>query len=270
MPNALRWTLVAAAWLSAAPLALAIDPREDADDSTGATTNLLRPGDVQFGHDLQGPPTDRDFAIVVGKARHSYEVRTSSLFWEATCTGPVCECVEPVCGANLDRVDSAGTILTRSERSNEDPARGAGSIGRTTRWIASADSTDFVRVLAVGGMSTQVYDVAFADTTLFLPRWNASATQSTYLFLQSTTNVPVSGFVYFHDEAGVLLASEPVSVPRHGLQVIATTSIAALAGRSGSATIAQLGGYGALVGKAVALEPGTGFTFDTPLVPVAR
>jgi hypothetical protein len=35
-------------------------------------------------------------------------------------------------------------------------------------------------------------------------------------------------------------------------------------------TVAHDGAYGALAGKAVALEPATGFTFDTPLVPRPR
>jgi hypothetical protein len=46
--------------------------------------------------------------------------------------------------------------------------------------------------------------------------------------------------------------------------------VPALAGHSGSAQIAQLGGYAALAGKAVALEPATGFTFDTLVTPVPR
>jgi hypothetical protein len=61
-----------------------------------------------------------------------------------------------------------------------------------------------------------------------------------------------------------------VVVPQQGVQVLATGSIPALAGRSGSAQIAQLGGYAALAGKAVALEPATGFTFDTLVTPVPR
>jgi hypothetical protein len=61
-----------------------------------------------------------------------------------------------------------------------------------------------------------------------------------------------------------------VNVPQFGVQVIQTASNPALSGGSGSALIAQLGGYGALAGKAVALEPATGFTFDTAITPVPR
>ena len=80
----------------------------------------------------------------------------------------------------------------------------------------------------------------------------------------------MNGFVYFHDATGAALFSVALSVVEHGVTVLNTGSVAALAGKSGSATIAQLGGYGALTGKAVAVEPGTGFTFDTPITPAAR
>jgi multidrug resistance efflux pump len=38
-------------------------------------------------------------------------------------------------------------------------------------------------------------------------------------------------------------------------------------GQSGTITVDHLGRYGEVTGKAVALEPATGFSFDTPLVP---
>jgi hypothetical protein len=64
-------------------------------------------------------------------------------------------------------------------------------------------------------------------------------------------------------------ASQPwtSSAPQHGVHVLQTAQTAALQGKSGSATIAQAP-YAALVGKAVALEPATGFTFDTAIVPL--
>jgi len=61
-----------------------------------------------------------------------------------------------------------------------------------------------------------------------------------------------------------------LSIPVNGVQSINTATIAALAGMAGSASIAHTGGYGAIAGKAVALEPSTGFTFDTPVLPVPR
>jgi hypothetical protein len=47
--------------------------------------------------------------------------------------------------------------------------------------------------------------------------------------------------------------------------VLDTSTIAPDA--SGSVTVAHDAPFGGLVGKAVALEPSTGFSFDTPLEP---
>ena len=49
-----------------------------------------------------------------------------------------------------------------------------------------------------------------------------------------------------------------------------TATVAGVAGQGGSVTIAHDGGYGALAGKAVALEPATGFSFDSPMSPKPR
>jgi hypothetical protein len=116
----------------------------------------------------------------------------------------------------------------------------------------------------------KTYDVEFYDTTLFVPRWNNSATQTTIFILQNTTNTTVTGFMYFHDASGNLLASVPVNVVEGGVQILNTAGVSGLVGHAGSAWIAQLGGYGALAGKAVAVEPATGFTFDTAITPVPR
>ena len=52
-----------------------------------------------------------------------------------------------------------------------------------------------------------------------------------------------------------------------GSDVIQTSTIPGLAGMSGTITVDHSAPYTALTGKAVALEPATGFSFDTPLVP---
>ena len=46
-----------------------------------------------------------------------------------------------------------------------------------------------------------------------------------------------------------------------------TSGLAFASGTSGSIIVAHTCGYGGLAGKAVALEPSTGFTFDTALIP---
>jgi hypothetical protein len=238
------------------------DPAEDGN----GTTNILRHGVVQLLHDMDGG-SDQDWSRVVTRARHSYEARVSGLRWQGFCAASPC-------ANRFDRVDAAGVQLQGSGVSSDDPWVGVGpySLGRSVRWIAATGAQEYLRVTAGndGQPDEGVYDIAFFDTTLFVPRWNNTATQITVLLLQNTSNETVGGFLYFHDDGGALRATVAVTVPRHGLQVISTASIPALAGSSGSATIAHLGGYAALAGKAVALEPATGFTFDTPITPLSR
>ena len=59
---------------------------------------------------------------------------------------------------------------------------------------------------------------------------------------------------------------EPLALPARASVTVSISAITALNGQSGSITIAHDGPHGALAGKAVALEPATGFAFDSPLV----
>jgi len=47
--------------------------------------------------------------------------------------------------------------------------------------------------------------------------------------------------------------------------VVNTSSLPALEGQAGSITVSHDGPYGGIAGKTVALEPATGFSFDSPL-----
>jgi hypothetical protein len=265
MTTGSRWWMTVVLLAAAAPVR-ALDPWElGSGDDASSTSNILRHAQPQR-HDLQGLPSapDQDWMKFAGKNRHSYEARVSGIAWDSGCGAAPC----PL----FDRVSAAGVTLDFGTASNEDVDRGTTSVGRTVRWISTEDTANFLRAKGdqVLPMGSEPYDVVLYDTTLFVPRFNNSGTQSTILVLQNTTNALVTGFAYFHDERGALLATVSLSVPPHGLNVIATATLPGLAGRSGSIQIAQLGGYEALVGKAVALEPATGFTFDTPVTAIPR
>ena len=58
-------------------------------------------------------------------------------------------------------------------------------------------------------------------------------------------------------------------VPRAAF-VVNTSGVPGLAGQGGTVTLSHDGPYGTLMGKAVAVEPATGFTFDTSLEPRRR
>jgi hypothetical protein len=109
------------------------------------------------------------------------------------------------------------------------------------------------------------YRIRFYDTTCAIARFNNSATQVTILILQNTTSGTVTGNFYLWDGAGVLAnpGATAFSIPPNGASVTNTSAIAAQ--KSGSVTVTNDTGYGAIAGKGVAVEPATGFTFDTGL-----
>jgi hypothetical protein len=247
-------------------------------DDNSTTQNILRHGVPQIGHDVDGGG-DEDWMVVRTKNGHSYEARVSSagLHWENGCFHLDCP--------RFDRVNANGAVLTPGVVSSDDTGGlladfGDGpsviATGLSARWISTTDAKEFVRMLALRPLpwgallNGLTYDVEFYDTTYFLPRWNNSATQFTVVIIQNTTNATVTGNMLFYGATGTQLHSEPFSIPEHGVRVFSSSSVTALAGQAGSANIVHTGGYGALAGKAVALEPGSGFSFDTPLMPLPR
>jgi hypothetical protein len=88
--------------------------------------------------------------------------------------------------------------------------------------------------------------------------------QITVLVLQNPTTATITGTVDLWNAAGVLQAQVPFTMASHQTFIRNTSSDAP--GIAGSITITHDGRYGELTGKATAVEPSTGFTFDTPLV----
>ena len=64
----------------------------------------------------------------------------------------------------------------------------------------------------------------------------------------------------------MLLASQSFTVGPRSLNVLSAGSVPGAGGASGSVTITHDGRHGDLVGKAVSIDPGPGFAFDTPFV----
>jgi hypothetical protein len=116
--------------------------------------------------------------------------------------------------------------------------------------------------------STDQYHIHFRDTTALVPRFNNTATQLSILVLQNSasTTGSVSGVAY--DEFGTVIGGFGTSLPPNSVAIInlSTTNSGSLAGKSGALKLVNTLPYGTLAGKVVAVEPGTGFTFDTPLV----
>jgi hypothetical protein len=247
-------------WLAAPRLAEAHDPWDliaggAGNDDSYNTRNELVNGSIQV-HDLeahQGTLTDDDWFLVGEQPYSSYEVIVDGIAPEAQ-------------GIFLDRVDSAGAVIkSASPFSTWDSAR-------TLRFrnVSAAEIDTYVRVnsLVCSGFICSAdakYRIQFYDTTYLIARFNNSATQITLLVVQNGGPDTVVGAARFWSSVGVLLASQTFSLAPKGAFVINTTTIAGIAGQSGSITIDHDGQHGSLSGKAVAVEAATGFTFDTPM-----
>ena len=256
-----------AALLAAAP-ARAVDVWDAGhfgDDNAGSLNSLAH-GSVQT-HDLDqaGGANDVDWMVVPTLARHSYEARLSGANQEYDW-GACPDC------AQFERVSSTGTILTDDVGTvNEGSIE---SYVRSVRWIASANVTnEYIRVTGDSNFtesSSDVYTIRFFDTTYSIPRWNSSGTQTTVFLITNLTQQSVIVTVHFYSASGTLITSSTVTIPQNGQSILSTASIPALAGQSGHAHVVHTAGYGGLSGKAVALEPSTGFTFDTAMIPISQ
>jgi hypothetical protein len=222
-------------------------------DSGVFTDNALRHGAEQV-HAMAaaGGGADQDWYIAVNHPFSSYQVVVDGISPRLRPT------------LALQRVNAAGTGTLQVATAVE--------AGRalSLQWSNGASGVDnFVRVLdaecGVGCLLQDTYRIRFYDTTYTLPRFNNSGTQSTVLLIQNATAAACAVTHHYFSASGTLLASSPVAtLPPRGLQVVPTADL--LPGQSGSVRVAHDCGYGGLSGKAVALEPATGFTFDTPLV----
>jgi hypothetical protein len=109
-----------------------------------------------------------------------------------------------------------------------------------------------------------VYRLRMRETTGRVARFNDSGTQVTVLILQNVTSDTVTGTVLAWAPNGTPAGQHLFTLNPHALLVLPTSSFTG-AGSSGTLTIPHDGALGALAGKTVALEPSSGFSFDSPL-----
>lgn len=113
-----------------------------------------------------------------------------------------------------------------------------------------------------------VYRLRAYETTLFAPRFNQNGGQTSVIVLQNRSTATVSGYAYFFEPGGTTNFAQGFQLAPRGTAVLDGTSF--LKGFSGSLVVTHDAPYGGLAGKVVALEPSTGFSFDTPLTPKPR
>ena len=166
----------------------------------------------------------------------------------------------------VERLASDGTTVLQTSL-----ATGVG-FTRSLRWLNNTSgevNTETVRVSSTNCTTNcgpdDVYNIHAFETTYSVPRFNNAGTQITVLLLQNPTNYTINGEVFFWNPAGSLIGSSPFSLDGKELFVLNTSTVAA--GVGGAVTVAHDGRFGDLSGKTVALEPATGFSFDSPMLP---
>lgn len=243
----------------------------DLGDATGAITivNDDTPGpsdaETELGH---GTSMQRGLAPVAGgvarvewfrivqAAYSSYEVVVDAAGGDVGAgEGPL-----------LRRIASDGTTVVQTAQ-----AVGNGP-ARSLRWHnASGGPVDgeFIRVASASCATDcgadDTYRIRTYETTYAIPRFNNAGSQITVLVLQNPADYPAAGTVYFWSTAGTPLGSSAFSVGSRATLVLNTSTVPGVAGVSGTITVAHNARYGDLAGKTVALEPSTGFSFDTPM-----
>jgi hypothetical protein len=230
------------------------------DNSLLAAQNNLVHGASQQ-HDLQanpGPVTDVDCYIATDFPRSSFEAVVDAAGADLIMQDNL----------NFQRFDSQGLPLQTSEQTD------VGSTGNSLamRWQSTGTTiqSTLLRVQSLSCGPTcgpeDQYRIRFYDTTIAVPRFNNAAGQVTVLIVQNPTGWTrnIAGTVYFYGATGALLGSTTFSLPANAALVLNTATVPNVAGASGTITIAHDGGYGNLAVKSVALDPATGFSFDSP------
>jgi hypothetical protein len=245
------------------------DTQQDSDNSLGTDNELIH-GSMQV-HDLgalAGPTADEDWYLLAQKPFSSYEIVIDETSGD----------ISGGKGPQLERIAFDGSTQLQNSAAVEEGL----AFARTLRFrntTANPVNDQFIKVTSTG-CTTQCaahdrYRIRAYETTYSIPRFSNVNGQGTVVLIQNPTDYPVRGTLIFWNAAGQILHQQPIGpavappgipeIDARALYVFATTSVGALANQSGSITLHHDARYGDLAGKAVALEPATGFSFDTAM-----
>jgi hypothetical protein len=243
-----------------AGLALAAGARADEwefgtdTDNSAATDNALAHGAVQLHDVVRFPEPDQDWYRVPVDPLSSFQFVLDGM------TGDM-----DFVGSSLQRLGADAVTVLGSAI-----VEGDGGI-LSLDWVTgqSSPAANFVRVQGASCSSLcdalDRYRARFLETTYTVPRFNNTGSQATVLLVQNTSARTCGVATFLLAADGSVSGGGPATLGPGQLLVFNLAGSAP--NQSGSIRIAHGCGYGGLAGKAVAIEPATGFTFDTPLVP---
>jgi hypothetical protein len=227
-------------------------------DNTNGTDNELVHGTIQV-HDLSaqaGPAADVDWYRAALAPYSSVEVLIDGF------TGDLSGATDDI---QLDRLEQSGTSIVQ-----EHACLMLSCLAKRLAWrnTGGLEESSFVRVSSAGCGTAcdgdDQYTIRARETTISVARFNNAGTQITVLMTQNNGPTTVNASIFYWSATGSLLSTGTLALPPRQLNVFNTSGAPGLTGMGGSITIAHDGSYGQLNVKAVALEPSTGFSFDTP------
>jgi uncharacterized repeat protein (TIGR01451 family) len=238
-------------------------------DNTASASTVVKGAKAELAH---GTNAVFDLAAVGGMAaEHVFLISQKPLSSYEVVIDATSGDIGAGAGPLLQRIGSDGTtVLQDSTPVGPGPSR-------SLRWRNATSATIEDQTVRVRSASCgtdcgpdDVYRIRAYETTGSVPRFNNSGTQVTVLVLQNPTNDTVAGEIYFTAPSGTQVGVHPFSLAPKATLVLNTTTVPGVAGASGAITVAHDGRYGDLSGKTVALEPATGFSFDSALEPRPR
>jgi hypothetical protein len=260
------WTgTLAVALICAAPVLRADvwDLGTDSDNDAGTDNEIVH--GLEQVHDLAaqggGTVADEDWYVFRLPNASSFEIVLDGMTGDVS-TGSI----------NIPALDLIGSDTTTVVATGQ-PETGVG-ISRSLHVVSASnflpgETSYFVRVSGAScGLNCTAddhYRIRAYNTTLAVPRFNNTSTQTTVLVLQNGSRFTASVYILGFDMNGATLGYLGFPLPPNGVSVYNTSSF--FGGAAGGFLITNDGRYGQITGKAVALEPATGFTFDTPFVP---
>jgi hypothetical protein len=221
------------------------------DDGAALSSNELNHGSLQWADLLVKP----DFYRIGQKPYSSYEITIDGTSGDIV-PSPIS--LHRLSGDNVTVLQVAAYVTV-----------GGSSVSLRWENVTTLTITNqHLRVDATcaGGCGTDdVYRIRAFETTYTIPRFNNAGTQVTVLLLQNPAAYTVGGHIWFWSSSGTLMGSRVFALGARQTLVLNTATVGGVAGQAGTITISHDGRYGDLTGKTVALEPSTGFSFDSPM-----
>ena len=232
------------------------DVAGDNDNGSGTDNELIHGTDQIHDLGVQGAVADEDWYRIGMKERSSYEVVVDGT------TGDI------GFNTNLLQLVDAGGVLIQNAVSITPGLDYSRSL-RIVNATAAAVNGQYVRVgpgvCGTACTTSDQYHIQMRETTIEVARFNNAGSQVTVLISQNASENPINATYFYWSTTGTLLQTGTLTAfPAKALNVFVTSNFPALAGVGGHITIAHDAPYGQLNVKSIALEPSTGFSFDTP------